>query len=59
MTIMIEQNLNLKELAEKIGISEGTAQRIINGKPLQPATINKICRTFDASVDEVVDWNGC
>ena len=57
--IMIEENMNLKELAEKIGISETTAQRIIDKKPLQPATISKICQNLNVEVDDVVDWNGC
>lgn len=55
---MIEENMNLKELAQKIGISETTAQRIIDNKPLQPATINKICQNLNVEVDDVVDWNG-
>lgn len=51
--------MNLKDLADEIGVAESTALRAINGENLQPSTINKICKALNATTEEVIDWNGC
>lgn len=52
--ILEEQKMTRPEFRRKVGISETTVTRVMNGQPVSLETIRRICEAFQCPIEEVV-----
>lgn len=52
--ILEEQKMTRQEFRQKVGISETTVTRIMNGQLVSLETIRRICKAFQCPIEEVV-----
>lgn len=52
--ILEEQKMTRPEFRRKVGISETTVTRVMNGQPVSLETIRRICEAFQCPIEDVV-----
>lgn len=52
--ILEEQKMTRSEFRRKVGISETTVTRVMNGQPVSLETIRRICEAFQSPIEKVV-----
>lgn len=52
--ILEEQKMTRSEFRQKVGISETTVTRVMNGQPVSLETIRRICEAFQCPIEEVI-----
>lgn len=52
--LLVENNMNQKDLAERAGISEVTLSSFMNGKNASKGSLNKLAKTFNVPVRDIV-----
>lgn len=54
---MLDENrMTRKQFRRKMGISETTITRIVNGQPVSLETIRRICEAFQCPIEQVVTF---
>lgn len=52
--ILVEREMTRSEFRRKVGISETTVTRVMNGQPVSLETIRRICEAFQCPIEDVV-----
>lgn len=52
--ILEERKITRPQFRQKVGISETTITRIVNGQPVSFGTIRRICEAFQCPIEDVV-----
>lgn len=52
--ILEERKITRPQFRQKVGISETTVTRIVNGQPVSFGTIRQICEALQCPIEEVV-----
>lgn len=53
--LLIDKSMKKTELAKAVGISQGTLAKLSKNETVSMDIIIKICRTFQCTVDEIMD----
>jgi DNA-binding Xre family transcriptional regulator len=54
--LLIDRDMKKKELCEQAGISSATIRKLSNGDNVTMEVIEKICRSLNCSVDDILEF---
>jgi DNA-binding Xre family transcriptional regulator len=54
--LLIDRDMKKKELCEQAGINSATIRKLSNGDNVTMEVIEKICRSLNCSVDDILEF---
>ena len=56
--MLIDKNMNKKDLANKSGISNSSISKLVKGQNIQTDVLCKICKTLECNFGDIMDYVG-
>lgn len=56
--LLIDKNMNKKELIEKSGISTASMSKLVKGQNIQTDVLCKICKALDCDFSDIMEYVG-
>ena len=54
--LLLERGLQKQDLVEQVGLSSATVAKMGRGKPVSNKVLEKICKFFECSVNDIISY---